>query len=217
MTKNKTGLRSVSLLSGLSLILCTACCQQVAAQQTGTTTGGAATANNGIAASTPFEINTSNVANAPQGFVGANTTQESAGFVGSARQATTTNNANRQFRAINDQNTNRNVQSQQAGTPRTIPIALRLGFAAPSTAQSSSGFGPINSPSMNLFALNRPELSGIQVTVSEFGVATLSGEASSLETRRLAANLMRLQPGVRSVENKLVLPPQVPEQHVLGQ
>ena len=196
------------LLRCLPLIVCAASCHQLFAQQTGSTTGGAATSDNGIAASTPFQINTSNVANAPQGFVGANTAQEN-GFVGGAREATTTNNTNRQFRAITDQNTNRNVQSQQVGTPRTIPIALRLGFTGPTAAESASGFSPINSPSLDLFVLNRPELSGIQVTVSQLGVATLSGEASSPETRRLAANLMRLQPGVRSVDNKLVLPPQI--------
>lgn len=37
------------------------------------------------------------------------------------------------------------------------------------------------------------------------GVAVLTGSATSVETRRLAANLMRLQPGVRKVDNQIVV------------
>ena len=58
---------------------------------------------------------------------------------------------------------------------------------------------------MNRFISQRPELAGISVDVNPSGLAVLKGSASSEETSRLAANLMRIQPGVRKVNNQVVV------------
>ncbi len=59
-----------------------------------------------------------------------------------------------------------------------------------------------NSPSLERYVTRYPELSGIVVSLQENGVVVLSGETNSVESARLAANLVRLQPGVRRVENQ---------------
>ena len=62
-----------------------------------------------------------------------------------------------------------------------------------------------NIASLKRFTSNRPELAGIEVEMNSRGVAILTGSAATVETSRLAANLMRLQPGVRKVENQIVM------------
>ena len=171
---------------------------------TGSNSGTGSTGTVGGTAST-FSINTSNVANTPQGFIGASTAQGAGGFVGSARESTINNNTNRQFRAINDPMSNQNRQTQQTGTPRTVTFALRLGFATPTPSATSTGFSPINTPSLELFASTHPEFAHINVALSDVGVATLTGTTSTPEASRLARNLMRLQPGVRKVDDKILV------------
>ena len=62
-----------------------------------------------------------------------------------------------------------------------------------------------NVASLTRFTPSRPELAGIDVEMSSGGVAILTGSATTLETSRLAANLIRLQPGVRKVKNQIVV------------
>ena len=151
-----------------------------------------------------FSINTDNVQNAATGFVGSNSSQA---FVGGARQATNQQATNRQFGAFqNTQNTS-NTQSSQTGTPRSIRTTIRISFAAPSGtfAQQTGVLAYSNSVQLTQFSSNRPELSGINVELTADGVAVLTGTSPSIDTSRLAANLVRLQPGVRKVNNQIAV------------
>lgn len=140
--------------------------------------------------------------NATQSFIGGNQTQ---GFVGGARESSQMQNMNRQFQAI--QNNQSQSSQQSTGTPRQIRAALSVGFAFPSaTAPEMTGrLANANQPSLDRFAATRPELSGVSVVVNSQGVAVLTGSTATTESRRLAANLIRLQPGIRRVDNQLTV------------
>ena len=178
----------------------------------GENTGSSATGQTGVAGSglsgqssfagtVPGESTATS--NAAESFIGANATQ---GFVGGARQATNQQGSDRQFQAIqNDQS--QQITSQQTGTPREIRSTLRVGFAFPTASQSqmTGRLADANVASLTRFTPSRPELAGIDVEMSSGGVAILTGSATTLETSRLAANLIRLQPGVRKVKNQIVV------------
>ena len=178
----------------------------------GENTGSSATGQTGVAGSglsgqssfagtVPGESTATS--NAAESFIGANATQ---GFVGGARQATNQQGSDRQFQAIQN-NQSQQSTSQQTGTPREIRSTLRVGFAFPTASQSqmTGRLADANVASLNRFTPIRPELVGIDVEMSSGGVAILTGSATTLETSRLAANLIRLQPGVRKVKNQIVV------------
>jgi hypothetical protein len=57
--------------------------------------------------------------------------------------------------------------------------------------------------------LNVPGLAGLAVQLDDSGVARLSGIAESEDQRRLMEAFVRLEPGVRSIDNQIqVAPPQ---------
>lgn len=84
---------------------------------------------------------------------------------------------------------------------------MKISFAAPSGtfAQQAGVLANSNSFQLTQFTAKRPELSGINVELTADGVAVLTGSSSSTETSRLAANLVRLQPGVRKVNNQIAV------------
>ena len=145
---------------------------------------------------------TTNGSNATQSFIGGNQTE---GFVGGARESTQTQNMNRQFQAI--QSTQSQSSQQTTGTPRSIRTALSVGFSFPSPTmpEVSARLANANQLSLGRFAAARPEFASITVAVNSQGVAVLSGTTASTESKRLAANLIRLQPGVRKVDNQLAV------------
>jgi len=51
------------------------------------------------------------------------------------------------------------------------------------------------------------QLRDVAVSFSDSGLAILTGEVKSQSAKRLAANLVRLEPGVRSIDNKLTVVP----------
>ena len=163
---------------------------------TGTSTTGTSTTGTTIAAgsvpSTPA-----------QSFIGGNATQ---GFVGGALQGTQ-QNANRQFQAIESTQSQTGSQGQTTGTPRAVRTTMSIGFSFPaaSVAQSSGRFASANVVSLSRFTAARPEFSGISVAMTSQGVAVLTGSTLSTESKRLAANLIRLQPGVRKVDNQVAV------------
>jgi osmotically-inducible protein OsmY len=164
-------------------------------------TGASANPNAGVS---EFSINTDNVQNAATGFVGGNASQA---FVGGAREATNQRATNRQFGAFqNTQNTS-NTQSSQTGTPRSIRTTIKIAFAAPSGtfAQQAGALAASNSVQLTQFSTNRPELSGVNVELTADGVALLTGTSPNAEASRLAANLVRLQPGVRKINNQIAV------------
>lgn len=162
------------------------------------TSGNSGTGANG------FSINTDNVQNAATGFIGSNSSQA---FVGGVRQSTNQQATNRQFGAFQDTQNTSNTQSSQTGTPRSIRTTMKVSFAAPSGtfAQQSGILANPNSIRLTQFSSKRPELSGINVELTADGVAVLTGTSPSTETSRLAANLVRLQPGVRKINNQIAV------------
>ncbi len=141
--------------------------------------------------------------NATDTFIGSTATT---GFVGGASQAGNQQATNRQFQALQN-NQSQQSMTQQSGTAREIRTTLRVGFAFPSASQAQIN-GSLTNPniaSLRRFSPIRPELAGIEVALNSEGIAVLTGSAPSVETRRLAANLMRLQPGIRKVENQIVV------------
>lgn len=52
-------------------------------------------------------------------------------------------------------------------------------------------------------SLKRPQLTGIDIAVNDAGEAVLTGKVSSENHRKLAEQLVRLEPGVRSITNNL--------------
>ena len=88
--------------------------------------------------------------------------------------------------------------------------SLRLGFAIrtrPTTEISTSIhrlFEKLASRFSRL-AETRPAFSSVKFAVGNNGTVVLSGQVESDSARRLAANLLRMEPGVRSVKNNLVV------------
>ena len=160
-----------------------------------TTGSRGASTTTGAAAATP--------STAAQSFIGGNASQ---GFIGGGLQGTQ-QNANRQFQAIQNTQSQFGSQGQQTGTPRSVRTTMSIGFSFPTAtiAQSSGRLAGANSLSFARFTSSRPEFSGITVAMTSQGVAVLTGSTVSTESKRLAANLMRLQPGVRKVQNQIAV------------
>jgi hypothetical protein len=135
--------------------------------------------------------------NTAEVFVGGNNT---GGFVGGG--VGTQRNNNRQFQAITNNNVPTGGGGQTSGSPRRIPVSLRIAFPYPRQQQRTS-LVSAPGPVLNHIAQTRPELRNINVSLTANGIATLTGYAPNADTRSLAANLVRLQPGVRRVENQL--------------
>ncbi len=190
---------AINILSILILAILTS-----ATAKAQTLTSGTAPPANPNAGVNEFAINTDNVQNAATGFVGSNSSQA---FVGGAREATNQQATNRQFGAFQDTQNTSNTQSSQSGTPRSIRTAMRIAFAAPSGtfAQQTGVLAYSNSVQLTQFSTNRPELSGVKVDLTADGVAVLTGTSPNIDTSRLAANLVRLQPGVRRVNNQIAV------------
>jgi len=163
--------------------------------------GSGLSGNSSFAGTVPGQATTAS--NATDTFIGSNATT---GFVGGASQPGSQQGTNRQFQALQS-NQSQQSTTQQSGTPRHVRTTLRVGFAFPSASQSqiNGSLARANIASLNHFSPIRPELAGIDVALNSNGIAVLTGSARTVESRRLAANLMRLQPGVRKVDNHIVV------------
>ncbi len=128
------------------------------------------------------------------------------GFVGGAGLQNQ-NNSNRQFRGITTENVPAGTTRQQTGTPRRVPVSFRVAFDYPQDRRASL-LGDSSTTPMQRITVTRPELNGIAVAIDSKGVATLTGQAPNAAAARLAANLLRLQPGVRKVDNRITVPVQ---------
>ncbi len=193
-TSGLTG--STSGLSGLS--------SGSSGSSTGSSSLSSGSSSSSAMSGTSGAANPALTTNANPGFVGGNATQT---FVGGARTTTGQQGANRQFQAFQNSQVNSTSQSQSTGTPRSVRTSLRVGFRFP-TASSSQLSGRLaiqNAPALTRYTASHPELSGIDVSLNSEGVAVLTGSSSDVEASRLAANLIRLQPGVRKVENRIAV------------
>lgn len=157
----------------------------------GTTEGGSGSTTDGIGSGPAAETGV---------FVGGNSFEN---FIGAA--LTTDRNGNRQFQSLGTAGdvptaTNRST----TGTPRSVPTTIRIGFAYPKPTMTDRLLQE-SRPVLQRVTSYRPEFGGVSVTVDSKGTATLTGSVPNLAAQRLAANLVRLQPGVRKVDNKLAV------------
>lgn len=185
--------------------------QGLTASTSGLTTGatGTSTGSNSSSQSTGSTAsrttgNTATTGNAAQTFVGGNATDA---FVGGARQSTNQQGMNRQFAQFQASQALTNTLSQQTGTPRSIRTVMNIGFKFPtaSLSQQSGRLAAANSLDLSRFSTSHPELAGVSVEMNSLGIAVLKGSLPTTEAGRLAANLIRIQPGVRKVENQIAV------------
>ncbi|APZ95164.1 BON domain-containing protein [Fuerstiella marisgermanici] len=158
--------------------------------------GGVTTTGPGGRASQDGAVAGGNIADT---FIGGN---NAGGFVGGGIQ--TQNTSNRQFRAITNTDVPTGGQAQSTGTPRQVRVALRLAFAYPASRGTNLLMGR-SRPPIQRVATVRPELRSVAVSVDAQGTAVLTGQAPNTDAARLAANLVRLRPGVRKVDNQILV------------
>ncbi|GAB5439753.1 MAG: hypothetical protein Fues2KO_01020 [Fuerstiella sp.] len=134
-------------------------------------------------------------------FIGGNNNE---GFVGGGLE--TLFNINRQFQAITSQSTvPKGTTAESSGSPRRMPVAFKVAFDYPkqlATARAAT----TTAVSLTKVVVVRPELQSVVVSVDDAGTATLTGTAADGAAARLAANLVRLSPGVRRVDNQILVP-----------
>ena len=140
-------------------------------------------------------------ANSAQGFVGASETE---GFVGGSRESTNNSAVNRFFREIAAGEVPTGGTQDSSASPRRVPVRLRLGFEAPSP-QAATAMAGVGGISLQKFLKDRPALTAVEISMNAAGTATLAGTVSEAAAKRLAANLIRLQPGVRQVINRIAV------------
>jgi len=140
-----------------------------------------------------------------QGFVGGSGAQN---FVGGGMQGTS-NRSNRQFQAFQSNQGMMNQGMGTTGSPRQIRTALRVNFSSPGARglQTAGQTAPAAQAALQKISARNPQLTGLSVSLNANGVAVLQGTVPSAEASRLAANLLRLQPGVRSVDNQATVEP----------
>ncbi|MCA9064669.1 MAG: BON domain-containing protein [Planctomycetaceae bacterium] len=189
-TGSATGTGATSALSGLT-----------ASNAAATTVGGQGAATGSSIQAVGSDQGGFAGANATQTFIGGGSTDA---FVGGARQTATQAGANRQFRSIQNSQVPGSNNRQQSGSPRQIRVSIRANIQVPRMSElPQSAVAPANRVSFDRVLTSRPELSSVIVALSSEGIARLSGTADSLDTRRLAVALVRLQPGVRKVEDDI--------------
>lgn len=125
------------------------------------------------------------------------------GFVGGAQERQ--NQAvNRFFRAITGEDVPTGGSRGSSGEPRRIPVRLKLGFLRP-TPRQTLAIGGRAGLDLTRFVRMRPGLQAVGATMDDQGQVTLTGVTPDDASRRLAVNLLRLQPGVRSIRNEIAL------------
>lgn len=106
-----------------------------------------------------------------------------------------------------------NIQNRFGGNARsrqTIRPALRLGFVPPQrpsadvTRSVERRFNTLSARTSRL-ADTVPAFRGVTIKVGDAGKVTLSGEVATSQAARLAANILRMEAGVRSVQNDLTV------------
>ncbi len=175
----------------------------------GRTGGGAAATGGGQNAQSGQTLGTQNL-NAADGSLSAQvgqnafTGQAQNGFTGNriAGQANANTGAASQFGNLG-QGTNERPQNQVNTQRKQIRPQLRLAFDVPSIPPASVKL------SLNERVVKVPvfveNASNVQINVDAHGTLTLNGKVSSDHERKLLEAYVRLEPGVRSVANKLIL------------
>lgn len=187
--------------------------QNTTSTSSGTTGGTTQGSGTGSRTSSQSRMNSSNQPqfNAGDGSVGSRIGQNA--FVGQgdttfagARDVSQASNRNftPQFNAMNDPSTSqRRANSSTSNVKRARP-QQRISFQYPKAnlartqVELSQRFERLKT------------VSGADTSISDEGVAVLTGTVANDEARKLAEALARLEPGVRSVDNQLQVSPATP-------
>jgi len=184
-------------------------------QQTGTQTGTPDSTDTGSTTESASRRTTDGVtggdstAEASDTFVGGSNSED---FVGGSQRSQNNSAANRFFRSITGQEVPTGRTSEASGEPRRVPTQLRLGFRRPTPRDAAilAGRGGID---LVRFRGNRPDLQSVVARMDDTGNVVLNGNVTDPASSRLAANLLRMQPGVRKVTNQVqvIEPPLLPD------
>ena len=149
-----------------------------------------------------------NQGNTQNGFIGGRNQQQQ--FIG-GNQRTTQNtrqqqnqfgNQGRQQRQNQDDNNGTNQQNQN-NQRRAIRPQQKVAFEIPQRTETE-----VRTTLQTRFdgLVQNPALRNVTFEMDSDGIVTLRGEVGTTSARQLAANLVRLEPGVRKVVNELTVP-----------
>lgn len=148
------------------------------------------------------------------GFVGRNANMGR--FVGQQNAGQQTSRTTRRFQGVNNNTRTVTPTAQNLGTgggggllggsgqqQQVLRPVLRVSFphATRTTATIRTN---VQSHFSGVIAL-RPQFAGVNATVVGGGELVLRGTVASVDAKRLLGNLARLEPGVRTVRNELVV------------
>ena len=167
-----------------------------------TQTGGGATTQGGGGATTQGFGSTATTGGAstttPGGFVGGNSLDN---FIGGLVD---TDRITRQFQTQTQSTVPSGGNRATGGTARIKRSTLRIAFSHPASNQLPF-IRQRQQRVFNNMSPVRPGLRSIGFTISQEGIATVTGSVPNADSRRLAANLLRLEPGIRRVNNQLAI------------
>ena len=168
-------------------------------------TGANRTAGNGASALGQSLLNQGNTQN---GFIGGRNQQQQ--FIGgnpagqnARQQQNQFGNQGRQSRQNQDDNNGQNQQNQNNNQRRAVRPQQKVAFEVPRRTETD-----IRSTLLSKFEgqNQNPALRGVAFEMDSEGIVTLRGEVETTAARQLAANVVRLEPGVRKVVNELTVP-----------
>lgn len=102
---------------------------------------------------------------------------------------------------------NQNETRQGSAASRTFRPRYRLGFEYQPAAGHVSQRAAVQ---VERLTATHPALAGVQIAIGEGGVAEIRGQAPTAAAKRLIENLVRLEPGVRRVNNLIEVVPAAP-------
>ncbi len=139
----------------------------------------------------------------PNQFIGLNTlTGGNQGQLNNGRQNLLGALGNRNANLSGQQNLNPTNSGQNQPTPLRARQKIAFEYSKPQPAAIHSAV----QLRLGKFSSRNALLKNITVSVDDRGVAVLHGDAGSASTARLAENLVRQEPGVKSVRSELTYP-----------
>jgi len=99
--------------------------------------------------------------------------------------------------------TNRSSRSGNGSNLGTFRPQQKIAFAY--VAPPTSAIGSVVTTRLDKIMSRTRQLRGLNLQINETGQVTLQGRVESAAARRLAENLVRLEPGVRSIRNELTV------------
>ena len=144
-----------------------------------------------------------------QGFLGRNVQgqQGANGQFGNQNQnnnrRTAGNRNNNQMNGFNQQNSQFNLGQNNQNQTRQLPgirPLQKVGFAYSKPQRVAV------TANLKERLIKRPNLEGVNVTFEESGELVLTGHAKSIDEAKLVANMIALEPGVKTIRNELTYP-----------